>query len=444
MNLQKSNPAHAGLRGGYLGRASAFLAFVAFLAALFAPALGFSQSNDGASDAQDDAADAPSGDAAAPSDAASPVRAPAQTQVGQAVARAEQATGVTAGARCAPGEADCLEVTEETEHREYRYACRQDTSDCVDDTTCRGSRQDVLYQRAQAQVRRFRREVRRELAAIHRELDEVRAVNTAQDVRLTALEDFDQRFFGWSTDTSLSERRVIARETGRYVREVLPSLLMEEEIERVEGDAEGQAAIAALRRYVDDKFADIDRRFAEERNARERLAREVAADRQHRLTAGLFASVTHIGAASPAPTYNGGAAGFSLLALPFDAPIALEGRFSFGYGETTNRGAFLFTADFLGGFDWGSGRILAGVTGSIMASSKWRETMALAGAGPIGRVEVDIGRFLTLGGGIAGLFGDTIDVNTGIGHDLTAWHATFDCTVRLGNWTPRPAASAEH
>lgn len=429
-------PQYVGIaRSRRSGCASTILAYV-FAALAFFSAFGSTRSAHAQDDAAADAVanDAPSDDAAAVSDAAQPPRAPAQGQVGQAVVRAEQTTGVTAGGRCAPGEPDCLEVTEETEHREYRYACRQDTSDCVDDTTCGGDRQQILYERGRAQVRRFRREVRRELAEIHRQLNEIRAINGVQDERISALESYDQQFFGWSADTSPRERMRIARETGRYLHDTVPALIMEEEIDRMEVDGELRGAIDAAERArrdfesrANDKFTEIERSLAA-------TNRRIDDAQRYQLTATLFGGLFHRGGS---PSATEGVVGFTLGSRPWDVPITVVGRFYAGLGQThgdNDRGTYSLAGDVLAGYEWSGGRVLVGGTGMMLSSTKWRETSLFAGGGPMARIEIDPHRSVTIGAGLAGLFGNAVNPVTGVSFDSSGWSVTVDVGLRLGRW----------
>lgn len=380
-------PQYVGIaRGRRSGCASTILACL-FAALAFVSAFGSSNAY-----AQDDAAadavanDAPSGDAAV-SDAAQPPRAPAQGQVGQAVVRAEQTTGVTAGGRCAPGEIDCLEVVEEVEHREVRFACRQSTADCVDETTCGGDRGLILAQRAQAQVRRFRREVRRELAEIHRQLDVIRAINGAQDERISALENYDQQFFGWSADASPRERMRIARETGRYLHDTVPALIMEEEIDRVEVDGELRGAIdAAERARRDFERHANDRMSAIERDVAAINVRLDAASGRQWIgpSIGLFVS----SCPNDHNCWTGITGGFGYAGRPVsDSWFGVTGSLDLGYlwGRSGAYDGFMISARATIGYQSPSNRWGIGLGGQLMGMLTLQTDggMAFMGGGPM-------------------------------------------------------------
>lgn len=413
------------------GCASTILAYV-FAALAFFSAFGSTRS----AYAQDDAAaadavanDAPSGDAAAASDAASPARAPAQGQIAQAVTRAEQTTGVTVGGRCAPGEPDCLEVVEETEHREVRFACRQGTADCVDENTCGGDRGLILAQRAQAQVRRFRREVRRELTAIHHELNAIRAVNAVQDERISALENYDQQFFGWSADTSPRERMRIARETGRYLHDVVPSLIMEEEIDRMEVDGELRGAIDAAERArrdfeqrANDKFAEIERSITAI-NAR----LDAASGRQWLgPSVGLFSS----SCPNDHNCWTGVTGGFGYAGRPVgDSWFGVTGSLDLGHlwGRSGAYDAFLISARATLGYQSPSNRWGIGIGGQLMAMLTLQTDggMAFMGGGPMVAGWYKPTDWIRVGLEVGGMFG-TVRVAgereaTGHGEDHSAF-----------------------
>lgn len=419
-------PARAGLRGGYLGCASTFLArAVRLLAALaFFSAFGSSTAY-----AQiDGAADAPADDAVVATDVAT-ARAPAGGQVDRVLARGAQETGVTVGGGCAPGEADCVEVTD----RHIQYACRGVSDQCGDNPDCNSSDQ-ALTQNALRQVASLRRYVRRELAAIHRELEQIHAVDQAQDVRLTALERFDELFFGWSSETSNRDRMRIARETRRYLHDVLPGLIMEEEINRTEVDGELRGAIEAAERARRDFESRANDKFAELTRGLAATNRRIDEAQRYQLTATLFGGLLHRGGS---PSATEGVVGFTLGSRPWDAPITMVGRFYAGLGQThgdNDRGTYSFSFDLLGGYEWSSGRILAGATGMILNSTKWRETSLFAGGGPMARLEIDPHRSVTIGAGLAGLFGNAVNPVTGVSFDSSGWSVTLDVAVRLGRW----------
>lgn len=421
------------LRGGSLGCASTILAYVArllvavaFLTA-FVPSFALAQD---AADAQasETGTDVASSDGQAGSiDTANGTTATATATangaLGRAIATASAESGVVPGP-CEGGvNANCGEIVVEG----VTYACNHDGTTPADD----------LAERLQRQFAHFRRVFRRELAAIHRELDGLHG-EMAQE------QAFDQRFYGWSPTSTYDQRLRIAQETGRYLREVVPVLLTENEIADDEDRAEfeaAQRARAEFERRTNDRMTEFERRLTTEHD--ERVAADNATNARideagrYAITATLFGGALHIGGPSPAPTATTAVAGLSIGSRPWEPPITVVGRFAFTLGETggdNDRGVYGFVGDLLGGYEWSTGRILAGATGMYLNSTKWRETTLLMAAGPIVRLELDPHRSVSVGASLSGLFGNFIDPTTGIGDDASRWCASLDVAIRFGRW----------